>query len=547
MPTLGSIFNSGKSALFANQKALSVTSQNLANVNTVGYSRQEVILEPTNPLNERPGQIGTGVQVSEVRRISNKFVESQVTVGRSNLGRLEAEGITLGRVETAFSDSEGTGLNKSLTELFGAVNDLTNQPQGRAERVMVLERAKILAQKFSVTNTQLKDVRSSMNEEVSSIIQEVNLIATQVADLNNQIARAELIGQQPNDLLDQRGRLINELAEKMDVNVFKDKAGQLNILVAGGRPLVEGERAASLQGLPNADNSGFQKVMFDPGTGSTFDITPFVSNGRMKALLEQRDTVLPGLIDQLDRLAAGVVNEVNQQHKLGFGLDGSTGLDLFSPISPTAIGATNNAGSATISATVSDPTALTFQPYELKSSGGLYTLKNLTTGVSVSGAGPSLTLEGMTVTQTGGAPVEGDIFRVSAHQGLAGNIAVAITDPNKLAASSSLATTPGDNANALAIARIQDKSLSGLGGVTVQGFYTGFTGEVGSRSQSAQRRLDAEEIVQRQLVNLREEASGVSIDEEMTNLIKYQRAFEASARIITTTDQLFETILAMKR
>ncbi len=547
MPTLGSIFNSGKSALFANQKALSVTSQNLANVNTVGYSRQEVILEPTNPLNERPGQIGTGVQVSEVRRISNKFVESQVTVGRSNLGRLEAEGITLGRVETAFSDSEGTGLNKSLTELFGAVNDLTNQPQGRAERVMVLERAKILAQKFSVTNTQLKDVRSSMNEEVSSIIQEVNLIATQVADLNNQIARSELIGQQPNDLLDQRGRLINELAEKMDVNVFKDKAGQLNILVAGGRPLVEGERAASLQGLPNADNSGFQKVMFDPGTGSTFDITPFVSNGRMKALLEQRDTVLPGLIDQLDRLAAGVVNEVNQQHKLGFGLDGSTGLDLFSPISPTAIGATNNAGSATISATVSDPTALTFQPYELKSSGGLYTLKNLTTGVSVSGAGPSLTLEGMTVTQTGGAPVEGDIFRVSAHQGLAGNIAVAITDPNKLAASSSLATTPGDNANALAIARIQDKSLSGLGGVTVQGFYTGFTGEVGSRSQSAQRRLDAEEIVQRQLVNLREEASGVSIDEEMTNLIKYQRAFEASARIITTTDQLFETILAMKR
>lgn len=547
MPTLGSIFNSGKSALFANQKALSVTSQNLANVNTVGYSRQEVILEPTNPLNERPGQIGTGVQVSEVRRISNKFVESQVTVGRSNLGRLEAEGITLGRVETAFSDSEGTGLNKSLTELFGAVNDLTNQPQGRAERVMVLERAKILAQKFSVTNTQLKDVRSSMNEEVSSIIQDINLIATQVADLNNQIARSELIGQQPNDLLDQRGRLINELAEKMDVNVFKDKAGQLNILVAGGRPLVEGERAASLQGLPNADNSGFQKVMFDPGTGSTFDITPFVSNGRMKALLEQRDTVLPGLIDQLDRLAAGVVNEVNQQHKLGFGLDGSTGLDLFSPISPTAIGATNNAGSATISATVSDPTALTFQPYELKSSGGLYTLKNLTTGVSVSGAGPSLTLEGMTVTQTGGAPVEGDIFRVSAHQGLAGNIAVAITDPNKLAASSSLATTPGDNANALAIARIQDKSLSGLGGVTVQGFYTGFTGEVGSRSQSAQRRLDAEEIVQRQLVNLREEASGVSIDEEMTNLIKYQRAFEASARIITTTDQLFETILAMKR
>ena len=611
MANLSAIFNTGKSALFANQRALTVISQNIANINTPGYSRQEAVFESTLPLNDTPGQIGTGVQIREVRRVVNRFIESQVTLGKSNLGRLEHEQLTMGRVEASFNDAEGTGVNKTFNDFFAALHDLSNLPQGRAERVLVMERAKVLTQKFVNIDASLKEVRRSLDDELVSAVQDVNLMASQIADLNVQISMAKASGQQANDLEDQRGLLINNIAELVDLNVFEDSSGQMTVLVAGGRPLIEGNKAAKLQTALNPDNAGFKKVMYDPGTGSTFDITALISNGRMKALINNRDNALPGFIDKLDRMAASVVNEVNRQHKLGFGLDGSTGTDFFSPLSPTAVKAAANAGSATASVIVSDPTALTFNPYELKFSGGAYTLKNLTSGTSTSGAGP-LILEGLTVTPTG-APAEGDSFKVSAHQGVAAAISVAVTDPNKLAAAGPLTGTvttttgslsvtgvgskfltelkvgntmtvgantytvaaiadnlnltltatavatvttgeatsiqqlPGGNTNAIKLARIQDKVLVSLDQGSLQGFYAGFTGEVGSSSQSVQRRFAAEEVIQRQLTNLREGTSGVSIDEEMANLIKFQRAFEASSRVIRMTDDLFQTILSMAR
>ncbi len=612
MSTLSGIFNSGKSALFSNQRALTVTGQNIANVNTAGYNRQEVLFEPTEPLNERPGQLGTGVRIREIRRTLNKFVDNQVTVGKTNMGKIEADQTTLARVETTFNDSEGTGMNRSLTDLFGALQDISNNPQGRGERVLLIERSKNLVLKFATTNNQLQEVRKSLNSELAGIMNDVNQSAVQIADLNAQIGLGESGGQTANDLRDQRGRLVNSLAEKMDVTSFEDTNGQLTVLIGGGRPLVESTRVSKLSGLANPDNAGFLKVMFDPGTGSTADITSSIAGGRLKGLIDQRDNVLPGFINQLDQLAAGTINEINQQHKLGFGLDGSTGTDLFSPLAPTVTQSGNNSGSATVTAAITTPASLTLQPYELKFSGGTYTLKNTTTGASSSGAS-TIALEGLTVTMSGSV-VEGDTFFVSAHKDFSKNISVAITDPNKIAAASASALTgtvtttagatavtgtgtsfatqlkagdtivvgtdvykiasiasdtaltltggaavtvagsaasrvqiPGDNTNATTLARLQDKAITPLGGTTIQDFYSGFTGEIGSRSQAARRRFDAEEVIQRQIGNLREGISGVSIDEEMTNLIRFQRAFEASARLITTTDELFQTILAMKR
>ncbi len=548
MSSIFGILNIGKLALSAEQKALSVTSQNIANVNTPGYARQEAVFETTVPLDGAPGQVGTGVRIGEVRRMIDLFIESQVTAGASNLGRLEVDQRTLSRIEALFSDAEGTGIGKTLSEFFAALQDLANHPQGAAERTALLEQSKTLAARFVSIDTEMRQIQKDLDGEIKGVIGDVNDLATRIADLNGEIARAELSGQKANDLRDERGRLLNDLSGKIEIQSFENDRGEVSVFIAGGKPLVESNNASLLRAVPNGDNNGFSGVVFDSG-GSTVDITASLAGGRLKGLVDLRDNTIPGYIDRLDQLAAGMVNEVNRQHRVGFGLDGSTGRDFFSPLAPTVLGQSANTGVSTVTATVNDPSLLTFDSYRLTFAGGNYTVQNLRTGASATGvyADPTTVLfEGLQVNITG-APAAGDRFDLSAHQGTAGSMGVALTDPNRVAASSSSAGVPGNNGNALLLAQLQEKGVTGFSGATVQEFYSRFVGEVGVRSQSAQRSLSAEKVIQEQLSNRREEVSGVSLDEEMANLIKFQRAFQAAARLITTADELFQTLLGMKR
>ena len=318
-------------------------------------------------------------------------------------------------------------------------------------------------------------------------------------------------------------------------------------MVAGGKPLVETVNSYFLQGIPNADNNGFVDVSFASGSGVATIINSSLTGGEIKGMLTLRDTTIPGFIDQLDQLAGAIINEVNQQHLVGFGLDGSTGNNLFSPLSPTVSALSANTGSGVVSATITGSSSLTLDPYRLSFSGGNYTLQNLTSGTSTTAAYSNPTLvsfEGIQFNLSG-APASGDIFNVSTHLGSAGSMVVSLSDPNKIAASSSLAGLPGNNGNALLLAQVQSATVTALGGTSLQRFFSGFVGEIGSKSQSAQRSLEGQELISLQLKNRREEISGVSLDEELTNLIKFQRAYEASARILATADEILQTILTL--
>jgi flagellar hook-associated protein 1 FlgK len=547
MSSIFGIFNIGRLALFANQRALAVTSHNIANVNTPGYTRQEAVLETTAPVDSAAGQVGTGVRVAEIRRIFDQFIQDQLAEEQSNLGRLDVEKGALARVEAVFNDSQGTGLSQSLSEFFSALHDLANHPQGLSDRVALLERARSLTGQFVMADRQLQQIREDLDSEVRGVVSEVNTIATQIADLNGQIRLAEISGQHANDLRDERDRLLSELAEKIDIHTVENDSGELSVFVGGGKLLVESQ-AYALRAMPDADNSGFVNVAFDVGNGTT-DITSSLRNGRLKGLIDLRDTLLPGYINELDQLAAAIVNEVNQQHRAGFGLDGSTGVDFFSPLAPTVSGLSDNTGTGIVAATVNNPALLTLDSYQLSFSGGNYTIQNTRTGASTTAAyvdPTTVTFEGIQIAITG-APANGDIFEISAHQGMAGSIAVSAIDRSQIAASSTLAGVPGNNSNALLLAQLQEMQVAGIGGATFQDFYGRLIGEIGSRSQFAQRSLSAEEMINEQVKNQREEISGVSLDEETTNLIKFQRAFEASARLISVADELLQEILAIMR
>jgi len=544
MQGITGMFNIGRLALFANQKALAVTSHNIANANTPGYSRQNAVLSETRPIDGRPGQIGTGVSVTQIRRIVDRFIENQITAGGSNLGRLQTTTQYLRRIESTFTDSQGTGINKALSNLFAAIQDLSTNPQSQPERNMLLEQAKALSQVISTTDAHFQQVLEDTNNAVLGTLNDINASAAQIADLNAQIRNVEITGQGANDLRDQRQLLLNDLSGKININTFENDLGEITIFVGGGHALVEGSHVANLRGIAGTDNSGFVKISFDPGTGTTSDITSAITNGRLKGLLDVRDTTLPDIINQLDKLAAGIINTINQQHRSGFGLDASTGNDFFSPLTPSVSEMSTNTGSAVVSATIASPANLTFNRYDLSFSGGTYTFRNIDTGTTATSTSSPITFEGIQLTLSG-TPANGDTFQVSAHQGAAGSMAVALTDPDKIAAAGAVSGIPGDNSNALLMAGFQDKNITALGGATFQKFYSNFVGKVGSDTRLAKNSLSVEEVIHEQIGSMREEVSGVSLDEEMSNLIKFQRAYQASAKIITIADELLETVIRM--
>ncbi len=467
MPDIGGILNIGRQALSAHQRAISVTSGNIANVNTPGYNRRESLYE-TVPLN---GGFGSGVQIAQVRSIVDSFLQRQVISEQSTLGRFGVEKGLMDRVESVLSDTNG--INQTISDFFDAVSDLSNNPSGSAERTVLLERGKSLSQSIRMADTQLKSISTDVDSEIRVRVDEVNALAGKIAGLNKQIRSAEGLGDgTANDLRDTRVRLLGELSEKIEVHLLEGQGGDVAVTVGSGGgtvALVSGERSFVLSITADASNSGFSKILSHDGT----DITRSIADGRLRGLIDIRDNLLPSYSNKLDKLAGAIVTEFNTQHQKGFALDGSAGGDFFSPLTPE----------------VDDP-----NPY----------------------------------------------------QGMAGKIEVFLSDPALIAAASAANEVPGGNGNAILLAKLQNQQISVLGS-TFQGFYADFVGEVGARVGLAKQNLAVEEVAFNKLDTMQKEMSGVSLDEELTNLISFQRSYQAAAKLITTADELLQTVIGMKQ
>ncbi|HJR76543.1 MAG TPA: flagellar hook-associated protein FlgK [Nitrospiraceae bacterium] len=453
----------GTSALAAFQRALAVTGHNISNVNTPGYSRQETILTETDPQNGRPGQVGSGVQASEIRRSVDAFVERQLTASHERRGQFEASRNGLVRVQTLFGDSNGQGLAAGLNEFFSAWQDVATNPSDATARTVLLSRAGTLASRFNQQAVELSAQRQALDGQIGQTITDINQLASRIAELNQSISRAEFSGQQANDLRDQRGVLVNQLGELADISTLDDGTGRLSVFIGRGQVLVDKHRSYALSGAADPSNSGLLTVQYDGG-GGPIPLNSVIAGGRLKGLLDVRDQTIPSVQASFDQLASTVVTQVNSLHQGGYGLDGSTGQAFFS---------------------ASGTTAATMQ--------------------------------------------------------------VTLTDIQRIAASSTAAGVPGNNANALSIGNLQTSSLAALGNVTFQEFYGSVAGSVGSAVQGAERDLNAQDMIHEQLEAHRAEISGVSLDEELVNLLKYQRAFQAASRLVVVADELLQTILTLKR
>jgi len=552
MAGIGQLFEIGRTGIRAHQQGLATVSHNISNIETKGYSRQEVVLEAASPAN---GQEASGVRVNEIRRNVDVFLERQITKLKEDVGRLDARHNYLVQADGALTEGDSNGIGHGLTEFFNAVRDIGTNPEGAVQRTVLLGKANSLVDEVNRAAGTLDQIRRDADGEIDRHLTTVNGLATEIATLNDSIYHAEASGGAAHDLRDQRQLRVNEMAELVDVSPIEMRDG-LAIMV-GGHLLVGGNQANTLVQVPDADNAPFNDIAIVRSDETTLAITSRINGGRVNGLVTLRDTDILNVQDRLDRSIAVLVNEFNQQHEAGYDLDEDTGNQFFSALSPEAPVANdlNTGGAVGTSVAVSTASDLTFSNYEIAfTNATTFDVRDTTNGTTVlSGqpytSGNNIVFDGLTVvvTNDSGAPAADDVFTVSAHKGAAADLGVAITNTDDISASSTATGVPGNNLNALALVDIHTARQSTLGSVTLNDYHAITAGNVGSTTREVSFSLTAKEAETEQVETFREGVSGVSLDEELTHLLSFQRAFEASARLITVADDLLQTVLALGR
>jgi flagellar hook-associated protein 1 FlgK len=557
--------NTAKWALLTHQKNIQVTGHNIANVDTPGYSRQELILGTAVPVSSRPGQIGTGVQALEVRRVYDRFIDSQIGRETEVLGRWEALEGAMSEVSVIFNEAPETGLNVWMSEFWAAWQEVANDPSGQPARVDLMMKARSLAQKFNQMHSSLTDLQKQMDESVLEGLDTINTISGQIASLNEKIAFVEAGAQNANDYRDQRDQLLKDLSKMIDIHSYEESDGRLTVLASGGKPLVLGNMSFSLQGQTNS--SGLYDVMWNDGNGNLTNITSGIQAGKLAAWLEMRDNSIPQYLSDINTLANTMIGEVNRIHSSGVGLtyydsltasndadpafamaSAASGLDFWNEI---VEGNSFSLWVYDIALDTHTETSITIDPGD--------TLNDLRLKIDAV-AGVSATISSNQLTINGDVGYQfhfsGDSSNALMALGMntffdgtdAYDIAVSgviQSDVTKIAAAIDHDALPGDNRNALAIADLQNANVLSGNTATFDGYFNSLVGAIGAATSDAMTNAEFQTSMVEQLENRREQISGVSLDEEMTNLMRFQHAYDASAQMIRVVEEMLDTVIGM--
>src|SRR5882762_6890296 len=443
--------------LQAGLRGLSATSNNIANVNTPGYSRQRPDLEETPPIQIGGLNFGTGVELKQVVSLRDSILDLRVNQETQQQGRLEGFLGSAQQIQSFFNETTGTGLQANLTAFFNSLSQLSTSPSDLNVRQSVLTAAQNLSTSFNQAATNLSRLQTSVNLNVTQSVSQINTLTAQIATANAQVSAAQSANRNPGPFVDQRQQLLNQLSNLVDISEINAGNGNLTITTSNGAPLVVGGQSFQLSTQTDA-STGLQDII-SQGTNITSQIT----GGQLAGQLQIRDQEIPAIQNSLDTLAFNLSSAVNTQHKLGFDLNGNAGGNLFTPLA-----------SAT---------------------------------------------------------------------GAASQISVAIANASLVAASAD--GTPGNNANANALLGLQNQAIAS--GQNPLNFYGNLVFKIGNDVSTAQAGQSAGSQVLSQLQNLQGGVSNVDLNEESANLIRFQNAYQASARVVSVINSLLETTINMVR
>lgn len=631
------LFTSALSGMNAAQAGLATTQHNIANASTPGFTRQEVLIGARAGQQTGSGFVGQGVDVTGVKRIYDGFLTTQVRQEQTQASYLSTYYTAMKQIDNLVADPTA-GASPAMRDFFNAMNGVANNPESVPARQTLLGAAQFVVNRFQAIDQRLTDIANGLTGQITSSVNTINTYAQQIATLNGNIKRATATsqGQLPNDLLDQRDQLVNQLNKEIKVSVQSQSDGTVSVFVGNGQPLVIDEQAMSLRTIQSASDPSKVEVAYQNGNKIIPLQQSSLQGGNLGAYLAFRDQSLEPARNALGRVALGLAASVNQQNRLGQDLNGVLGGDLFNAAAPRVDKGANNTGAAVVSATIADVSALTTSDYQLRFDGTNYsTLRLSDNAVTNLGALPQ-TVDGFTINLASGTAAAGDTFLIRPTANAARDIALVTNDPARIAAAAPMRATAaltnggsgqisagtvnvppptdvnlqqavsitfnnppttfnvtgtgtgnpvsvpytagndisyngwtvqitgtpvagdvfnvatntnavGDNRNALLLARLQTQNLMANGTASLQGVYGQLVGEVGAKTHELDVTSQAQTNMAAQTVASQQAVSGVNLDEEAANLLRFQRAYQAAAKSMQIANTLFDALLNIGR
>lgn len=458
MGDIGRVLYTAQQAILSNLTAINVTGANISNVNTEGYTRLRPVFEAVGSSDATSSQEQIGVRISDIQRIYDKFLDSQIVSQNSSVGYAAARKDLLTQIEGILNESTGNGVNDALSAFWSAWDNLSANPSGQAERDSVVSAAQALAYIFNQRANELLTIQSNADQTIADDVVKLNGYLNDMSSLNAEIATAESAGGTASALRDNRTALLGKISSLIDINYVERSDGSLYIyLPQSGKALVEGTNNWQLKVQRNTANSNLNDIVFanDPSTSLNAEIT----GGELGGLLSIRDISLPSYINDLNQTTSSIINNVNAQHMAGYDEDGNIGGLFFEQ--------TSEAKDMAVSAAI-------------------------------------------------------------------------VADTRKIAASS---TVNADGENARAITALKDDEMYAGSTTTIGSYYSAFIARVGQDVFNSATNLTREQAIATQKNNQREQLSGVSLDEEMLNLIKYQMAYNAASRMTKTISDMMDILI----
>ncbi len=432
-----SIFNAALSGMNAAQYQISTTENNIANASTPGYTRQQVQLTPAFEQNLGSGYVGQGVDVTNVTRIYDQYLTTQVLQQQTQASYLSTYQTAIGQVDNLLSNPN-QGLSPALQNLFSGMSDVANNPGSVPSLQSFLGDAQTVVSQFQSMSQQLASIATGLNGQISGSVNSINSYAQQIAALNKSIQQAVANGQgqQPNALLDQRDQLINQLGQQIQTSVLQQPDGTVSVFIGSGQALVMGNQAMTLQAVPSASNPSQLTIAYLGPNGNAISLPQnSLQGGTLGAYLNFQSQSLAPAQNALGLVAIGLATSLNQQNQLGQTLNGTLGSALFNVAAPNVIPNSGNTGTAAVSAAVTNVGALTTSDYQLKFDGTNYSLTNLSNNtVTELGATLPQTVDGITINLSSGTPAAGDSFLIQPTINGASGIALLTKDPTQIAA-----------------------------------------------------------------------------------------------------------------
>lgn len=546
---MSSLINSAMSGLSAAQAALNTVSNNISSYNVAGYTRQNTILGAANSTLTGGGWVGNGVYVSGVQREYDAFITNQLRAAQTQSSGLTTRYQQMSKIDDVLSDTTNS-LSTTLQDFFKSLQTLVSNAEDPAARQTVIGKADGLVNQFKTNDQYLRDQDAQVNTAIATSVDQINNYAKQIANLNDQISRLTGVGAgaSPNELLDQRDQLVSELNKIVGVDVTVQDSGTYNISIANGYTLVQGSTASQLAAVKSsADPSRTTIAFVDTASGNVEIPEKQITTGSLGGLLTFRTEDLDKARNTLNQMALAFADAMNTEHEAGFDANGDAGGKLFDFGSPSVLSNSKNTGSALMTASVTDSSAVQATDYKVEYNGTNWTVTRLadkTSFTATADGSGNLSFDGLNVNISGVANQK-DSFIVKPVNDVIINMDVAISDESKLAMASASDSGDSDNTNGQKLLDLQSAKLVG-NNKTFNDAYASLVSTVGSTTASLKTSSATKDNVVTQLTKQQQSISGVNLDEEYGNLQRYQQYYLANAQVLQTASTLFDALINIR-